>query len=98
MISLASYGRIGNGAAWCGVDAAEIRYPAVSTCITVTAVAGNKLVGAHLFRDHFANAMSADLTNFGSTAKAEGAISGLYVVEVGFGWVRPQLEMTLRGI
>jgi hypothetical protein len=94
MISLASNGRIGAGGAWCGVDATAIDYPAVSTCITVTAVAGGKLVGAHLFRGNRKADMDADLATFGRTAEALGPVGGVYIVGMFQEWTQANRNWT----
>lgn len=81
MISLMSNGRLAvANPEWCGVDAAEIRYPAVSTCITVTCIAGGKLVGAHLFYLNTNDVTTTDLETFGALARSQGLVNWVGVV------------------
>ena len=79
-ISLMSNGRIGSLGAWCGTDADEIIYPAVSTCVTVTARTPNGLVGAHFFRGNPPSVMNGDIAEFATLANDTGRVNQVYVV------------------
>ena len=77
MIELASNGRIGDGAASQGVDPKGIKYPAVSSCITITCVNANGLAGIHLFRGNTQADTDTDLTAF---AQLAGTATAVYLV------------------
>lgn len=67
---------------WLGVDT-EIEYPGVDTCITVTALVGNQLVGCHLFHYWKLNQsqkLEESLTEYANEAKKHGAVKAVYVM------------------
>lgn len=80
--SLVSNGLLSVGE-WMGVDT-ELQYPGVETCITVTCLAGSKLVGCHLF--HYWQPGSNEehhnqcLTTFANAAKQQGLVKAIYIV------------------
>lgn len=74
MTSLASNGRIGNGAAHTGTDKNAITYPAVSTCITLTAICTAGLAGIHLFRGNSNAITVGDLEAWGELAAGTTAV------------------------
>lgn len=82
MKSLSSNGLLSQGD-WWGVDA-ELEYPGVDTCITVTCLVGAKLVGCHLF--HFWRPGSSPehheecLDTFAAAAKKLGPVKAVYIV------------------
>jgi hypothetical protein len=71
---------------WYGEDAKEISYPQVSTCITVTCIAGGKLVGCHLFYRNTKDKADTDLKTFGDLAKGQGPVGWVGVVGMFDSW------------
>ncbi|OUR89164.1 hypothetical protein A9Q81_22285 [Gammaproteobacteria bacterium 42_54_T18] len=81
MITLASNGPSLEPGIWHGVDGREILYPAVSTCITVSCVAGDKIIGIHLFYHNQAEKTELDLATFAREVKEQGAdVKSVYIV------------------
>ncbi|MCW3102335.1 MAG: hypothetical protein JWO09_775 [Bacteroidetes bacterium] len=85
-INLASNGRIGRGK-WMGSDPAEINYPGVDTCITVTCRLGRHIVGAHLYYGNSDQDTRDDLALF--AAQALGPLD-IYIVGNLNSWKLPR--------
>lgn len=95
MLSLGSNGpTLEQNRVWHGVDGSQIVYPSVSTCITVTCVAGSKLIGCHLFYRNQPDKMNDDLKTFGDLAKAQGSVSSMYVVGMLDSWKASKANWT----
>lgn len=81
MISLGSNGDFGQEGQlpWMGSDP-YIRYPAVSSCVTITCVVGETLVGCHLFARNTPEKMDQSLAAFAKSAKGATAmcIAGVF--------------------
>ena len=82
MKSLKSNGLLSDGE-WMGVDT-EIEYPGVDTCITVTCLVGNMLVGCHLYHywrpGNTEEHHNACLSDFANEALKHGAVKAVYIV------------------
>lgn len=70
---------------WMGVDDTELQYPGVETCITVTCLMSNKLVGCHLY--HYWNNPSHTqvhhdkcITKFVNKVKEHGLVKAVYII------------------
>jgi len=74
MIRLNSNAIKTQGQQWYGRDAAQIVYPSVSSCITVTCVVGEMLAGLHLASMAGSEITNKDISTFGTIAEGAGAM------------------------
>jgi hypothetical protein len=69
---------------WMGADDTALEYPGVDTCITVTCLVGNKLIGCHLYHcwrfPYLADLHNQSIADFAKAAKKLGPVKAVYII------------------